>query len=108
LRDLEIYRLRALKTSFPKIATVIGMTAEAARKAFSRAYSLIHEKPYKAGTKAGITKDQLVKECGTCKDRPTCQKLFPEVKRYADLDWKEEGKRFIGLIEDKQPNMDYE
>ena len=48
LRDLEIYRLRALKTSFPKIATVIGMTAEAARKAFNRAYTLIHGKPAKS------------------------------------------------------------
>lgn len=108
LRDLEIYRLKALKTSFPKIATVIGMTAEAARKAFSRAYTLIHGKPYKAGTKARITKDQLVKECSTCKDRPTCKKLCPEAKSYANMDWKEEGKRFIGLIEDKYPDKEYE
>lgn len=107
LRDLEIYRLRALKTSFPKIATVIGMTAEAARKAFNRAYTLIHGKPYKAGTKAKITKDQLKKECGTCKDKPTCKKLCPEIENYANLDWKEEGKRFIGLIEDKHPDKEY-
>lgn len=85
LRDLEIYRLRALKETYPKIAIVMKLTPDAARKAFSRAYTLIHGKPYKPGTKARITKDQLVKECGTCKDKPGCKKICPEMESFYTL-----------------------
>ena len=98
LRDLEVYRLKTvLKRTYKNIASVTGMaTPDAARKAYGRAYELIHRKGIK-------TIALLAKSCGTCKNM-TCLKYgkpCPEIEAQANVDWKEAGWReesTFGLI----------
>lgn len=104
LRDLEIYRLRALRYTYPKIATAIGINQETARKAYDRGYAIIHGAAYKKGEKKEIAKATLRKDCGTCSDRPSCKKLCAEVEAYARQDWREEPK-WHGLINEFTPDQ---
>lgn len=97
LRDLEIYRLRALRYTYPKIATAIRINQETARKAYGKVYEFIHGAPFKKGEKKEIAKAILRKDCGTCSDRPSCKELCAEVDAYSYQDWREEPK-WHGLI----------
>lgn len=104
LRDLEVYRLRALRYTYPKIATAIGISQDTARKAYGKAYEFIHGAPFKKGEKKEIAKAILRKDCATCSDRPSCKKLCAEVDAYSYQEWREEPKRH-GRISEYTPDQ---
>lgn len=87
LRNLEAYRLRSLKYTYPKISSEIGITSVAARKAFGSAYKLIHGTPYnRKDLKPETSRALLSKDCGTCTDKLSCKKLCPEIEAYGNID----------------------
>lgn len=104
LRDFEVYRLKCLGKDYKNISNTKGIRVDTARKAFGRIYSLIHDMPYKAGTKMETPPiAYMERECNTCEDKPSCRKLCPEVEAYANQG-SSEAPKFWGLISDHTPD----
>lgn len=103
LRALEVYRLRSLKYDYKRISSAIDIKPDAARKAFARAYELIHGTPYKKGIKLKTSKALLEKDCATCTDKICIKnmKLCPEMDAYSMQDWKKQSEWF-SLIPDSR------
>lgn len=91
-RQLKVWQMRKEKKTFSEIAKVLKMSADAARKAFYKAYGLIEGRNYdreKFLRAAGlIQKSELAITCENCPQRRTCTSLCPEALRFVDQDQK--------------------
>jgi hypothetical protein len=92
--QLKVWRMRKERIPFSEIARAMGITQDAAKKTFYRAYELTQGRPYepdryrKDGQK--INTWDLTKVCQTCPDKKKCNEigeLCPEIMRFADQDY---------------------
>lgn len=87
---LKVWKLRRQKKNFSEIAQMLGITIDATKKSFYRAYELTQQKRYDPIVLKKeiwlIKKPSLKKTCATCPDKKTCDTLCPDVLRYVDQD----------------------
>ncbi len=91
LGALEVWKARRMRKSFSQIGEDFGITEDAAKKRFYVAFKYIYGKPYNPAKyiKPKIKKENLKRECSTCKERPTCEitgVLCPDVLAYVNQD----------------------
>lgn len=78
---LSVWQERKLRKPFKQIAKELGIKESAAKMRFCKAYELLYGKKYDPADyeKPEIKKKYLKKECNTCKEKPTCKTLCPDV-----------------------------
>lgn len=78
---MKVWEERKLRKPFKQIAKDQNITVPSARKKFYKAYELIYGEKFNPADykKPEIPKDSLKKECSTCKEKPTCKDLCPDV-----------------------------
>jgi hypothetical protein len=90
INALEVWKARVQRKPFMQIAKEFGIKESAAKMRFRRAYEIIFDKKYiaKDFRKPEIKKEDLEKECSTCREKKTCTELCPHVMAYVDQDVK--------------------
>ena len=87
---LKVWKLRKNRVRFSQIAMKLGLTEDAAKKSFYRAYELTQNKKYDPDALRReiwlIKKSELKKTCDACDERENCMSLCPEVLAYIDQD----------------------
>jgi len=87
---LEVWKLRKKRTPFSKIAEILKLTEDNAKKSFYRAYELTQCRKYDPEILRKeiwlVKQEELKKTCATCPDRDTCRVLCPEVLAFVDQD----------------------
>ncbi len=87
---LQSWKLRRQRKNFSEISKILGVTIDAAKKSFYRAYELTQDKIYDPGFLKKeiwrVKKTAIKKTCDTCPDKKTCDTLCPDVLRYVDQD----------------------
>jgi hypothetical protein len=98
--QLKIWRMRKERIPFFEIAKGLGITADAAKKAFYRAYERTQGRRYdrerylEYGQK--LNPWDMTKTCQTCPDWRTCSELCPEMLRIADQGILKSTKEYLG------------
>lgn len=105
---LNVWNMRRQKGNFSEISKKLGITIDAAKKSFYRAYELTQHKKYDPDVFKKlweIKKSDLENPCETCPQKADCTELCPDVLRFVDQDYVELREKTIG----SNPNelMDY-
>jgi len=88
-KQLNIWRERRKRRPMGDIADRLGMTEDACRKAYYRAYELTQGRPYHYKDVRAIRLDELPRTCADCPHREACGKtgsLCPDALAYIEQD----------------------
>lgn len=87
---LIVWDERRLRKPFKQIAKGLNTKEPACKKMFYKTYELIYGKKYNPADykKPKIKKEYLKRECNTCKEKPTCKDLCPDVIKFVNQDTK--------------------
>lgn len=108
-RHLQIWRLRKQRKDFPEISRCLGITVDAAKKSFYRAYELTQGKRYDPEALRKeiwcVKINEIKITCDTCPKRKGCDVLCPDILRYVDQD--QASLREKILSDDSDSHRDY-
>ena len=88
IKALEVWKKRILRKPFKQIAKELKIEEPACKKMFYKAYELLCGRKYNPADyeRPEIKKQYLKKECKTCKEKPTCKDLCPDVIKFVEQD----------------------
>jgi hypothetical protein len=107
--QLKVWKMRRHRRSFREISRELGMTEDAAKKAFYAIYEKIQGTPYDPDKLRkdiwSVKKSELQKVCDSCPDRENCMILCPDVLLYVEQDLASSTEKL--LTEDSESLKDY-
>ena len=89
-KHLGVWKLRRKRKTFTEISNELGVTLDAAKKSFYRAYELTQWKRYDPEALKKevwyVKKDDIRMTCDACQQRESCTELCPDVLKYVNQD----------------------